>query len=168
MSHFVGQGVVEGLGVMTNEKWDRALASRRFKQCLLRGTLWWCTAPVSRPEIHRKQHRLWRRRGWEEKQNTWRETCGRPVPQMEWHLWWNACSYMGLRVKETQILWGNVLRWVPMLLFALVFLSQLLRVDFKRLEGVNGQQHVSNVSLWKRKKISYAELSLRFPSRNLG
>lgn len=67
---------------------------------------------------------------------------------------------MGLRVKETQILWGNGLRWVPMLLFALVFLSQLFRVDVKRLEWVNGQQHVSNVSLWKRKKISYAELFL--------
>lgn len=59
---------------------------------------------------------------------------------------------MGLRVKKTQILWVNGLRWVPVLLFALVLLSQLLRVDVKRLEGVNGQQHVSNVSLWKRKK----------------
>lgn len=42
-------------------------------------------------------------------------------------------------------------RWVPLLLFALVFLSQLLCVDVKGLEGVNGQQHVSNVSLGKKK-----------------
>lgn len=38
-----------------------------------------------------------------------------------------------------------------MLLFALVFLSQLLCVDVKGLEGVNGEQHVSNVSLGKKK-----------------
>lgn len=42
-------------------------------------------------------------------------------------------------------------RWVSPLLFALVFLSQLLCVDVKGLEGVNGQQHVSNVSLGIKK-----------------
>ena len=38
-----------------------------------------------------------------------------------------------------------------MLLCALVFLSQLLCVDVKGFEGVNGQQHVSNVSLGEKK-----------------
>ncbi len=42
-------------------------------------------------------------------------------------------------------------RWVSLLLFALVFLSQLLCVDVKGLEGVYGQQHVSNVSLGNKK-----------------
>lgn len=43
-----------------------------------------------------------------------------------------------------------------MLYFALVFLSQLLCVDIKWLEGVNGQQHVSNVSLGEKKKMTQA------------
>lgn len=38
-------------------------------------------------------------------------------------------------------------RWVAVLLFALVFLSEPVRVDVEGLEGVNRQQHVPNVSL---------------------
>lgn len=38
-------------------------------------------------------------------------------------------------------------RWVAVLLSALVFLSQPVRVDVEGLEGVDRQQHVPNVSL---------------------
>lgn len=41
-----------------------------------------------------------------------------------------------------------------MLLVALVFLSELLCVDGKGLEGVNRQQHVSNVSLEKKENAT--------------
>lgn len=39
-----------------------------------------------------------------------------------------------------------------MLLAALVFLSQLLGVDAEGFEGVNREQHISNVSLGGKKK----------------
>lgn len=58
-------------------------------------------------------------------------------------------------VRESRIMYSSVRgvcsRWVSMLLVALVFLSELLCVDVKGLEGVNRQQHVSNVSLEKKK-----------------
>lgn len=55
----------------------------------------------------------------------------------------------------------KVSRWVSLLLFALVFLSELLCVDVQGFEGVNGKQHVSNVSLEKQGKYIQTKIALR-------
>lgn len=52
-------------------------------------------------------------------------------------------------------------RWVSLLLFALVLLPELLCVDVKGLEGVNRQQHVSNVSLGGERKCVQTRSTLK-------
>lgn len=59
---------------------------------------------------------------------------------------WDTCSIMYIYLTIV------CSRWVSLLLFALVFYSKLFCVDCQGLEGVNRQQHVSDVSLWVKNK----------------
>lgn len=129
---------------------DRALVSCEFKLSVLHLTLWWCTAPVSRPEIGWKQHQLWHRHGWGEEEA--KIPRGRLRLHIQWIHWYDTFSWVEPQAEYWRAVWTNGLRWVSLLLLALVLLPQLLSVDIQRLVGINGQQHVANVRLWRRKK----------------
>lgn len=60
---------------------------------------------------------------------------------------WDTCSVMSIFLTIV------CSRWVSLLPFALVFYSNLFCVDCQGLEGINRQQHVSDVSLRVKKQM---------------